>query len=322
MTVKGKVLLGSLAAIGVPLAVFLAGPRPSKKVALRQIDLPVDLDTYVASSEAQYTDIIVGAEKKIRWADPGKEQTAVSIVYLHGFSATRQEVAPLCDILADSLGANLYYTRLKGHGRADEAMAEPTVEDWIHDSREALQIGRRLGRKVILVGTSTGGTLSTWLTLQPDTSDILANILISPNYAPKDRNAVVALWPWGENIMRMAVGDTRSWEPANDLQEKYWNTTYPVSAVVPMMTLVDIVDESDFSTIVTPTQIVYSALDEVISVDKIEEKFPEIGSAYKMLTPIDTSGDGSNHVLAGDIVSPGTTIPVSKMILEFLEPLL
>ena len=31
--------------------------------------------------------------------------------------ATRQEVAPLCDSLAARLDANLFYTRLKRHGR-------------------------------------------------------------------------------------------------------------------------------------------------------------------------------------------------------------
>lgn len=319
---KGKVLLGGLAAIGVPLAVFLSGPRPSKKIELREINLPIDLDEYINRQEAEFADITPGAEKLIRWATPEKKKTAVSIVYIHGFSATRQEVHPLCDVVADSLGANVFYARLKGHGRSDDAMREPTAEDWVNDTREALEIGRRLGDKVVLVGTSTGATLTTWLKLQSDTSDILASVMISPNYAPNDPNAGVALWPWGENIMRLAVGDMRSWEPANDLQEKYWNTTYPVSSVVPMMTLVDIVDEADLGAIVTPTLVIYSKLDEVISVEKIEQKFELMGSPVKQLVEIDTTGDGSNHVLAGDIVSPNTTLPVSRMILDFLQPLL
>ena len=319
---RGKVLLGSLAAIGMPLAVFLSGPRPSKKIDIRPINLPADLDAYLSTSEAKLTDIIDGADKNIRWASDEQVQTDVSLVYFHGFSATRQEVAPLCDILADSLNANVYYTRLAGHGRGDDALGDVGINDWIHDAREALQIGRRLGRRVILIGTSTGATLSIWLTLQADTSDILANVVLSPNFGPKDQGAAVAMWPWGVNIIRLAVGDTRSWEPANEMQERFWNTRYPVKALVPMMTLVDIVDESDFGKIVTPTLTLYSRDDEVIRVDKIEEKFDLIGSPYKNLVRVDTSGDGSNHVLAGDILSPNTTVPISDEILEFLKPLL
>ncbi|MDD4273595.1 MAG: hypothetical protein PHG14_07705 [Desulfobacter postgatei] len=38
-------------------------------------------------------------------------------VYIHGFSATRKETAPLSDLVAKTLNANLFYTRLSGHGR-------------------------------------------------------------------------------------------------------------------------------------------------------------------------------------------------------------
>jgi esterase/lipase len=63
------------------------------------------------------------------WANPDKTKTPCAIVYLHGFSATRQETAPLSDLVAAQLGAYLYYTRLAGHGRGGEAMAEPYAND-------------------------------------------------------------------------------------------------------------------------------------------------------------------------------------------------
>jgi hypothetical protein len=37
---------------------------------------------------------VPGAEKKIIWAGEAAQKTPLSIVYLHGFSATRQERAP------------------------------------------------------------------------------------------------------------------------------------------------------------------------------------------------------------------------------------
>ena len=89
-----------------------------------------------------------------------ERKTPYSVVYLHGFSATRQETAPLAECVADSLGANLFETRLAGHGREREPLADVRAEDWLHDAAEALAIAARLGERVIVIGTSTGATLA------------------------------------------------------------------------------------------------------------------------------------------------------------------
>ncbi|KZL20096.1 hypothetical protein PsAD2_01582 [Pseudovibrio axinellae] len=62
--------------------------------------------------------------------------------------------------------ANLYYTRLTGHDRTGEALAEATLYDRINDLAEAVEIGRQIGEKIIIVSTSTGATLSAWLAMQ------------------------------------------------------------------------------------------------------------------------------------------------------------
>ena len=74
-----------------------------------------------AAVEARYG-LIDGTEQRIPWQTPGK-RTPIAVVHLHGFSASRQETAPLADVVADALGANLYETRLSGHGHASEPMA-------------------------------------------------------------------------------------------------------------------------------------------------------------------------------------------------------
>ena len=60
-------------------------------------------------------------------------QTQWAVVYIHGFSASRMETAPLADTIATALGANLFYARLAGHGRGGAAMGEPSVQDWLAD---------------------------------------------------------------------------------------------------------------------------------------------------------------------------------------------
>lgn len=67
----------------------------------------------------------------------------LNLVYLHGISATRQETAALAEIVAKRLEANLFYTRLTGHGRTGEALLDGSVRAWFNDTVEAFDIGQR-----------------------------------------------------------------------------------------------------------------------------------------------------------------------------------
>ena len=107
-----------------------------------------------------------------------KSKIPISIIYLHGFSATRQETKPVSDIVAQELGANLYYTKLTGHGQDWQALAKATVNDWLNDTVEALEIGRQLGDKVVVIGTSTGESLAVWLASNENKEDILALVIV------------------------------------------------------------------------------------------------------------------------------------------------
>ena len=59
-----------------------------------------------------------GLEKEIVWANPMVHaKTPLSIVYIHGFSASKGEVRPRRTKVADQLDANLFYTRPPVTGR-------------------------------------------------------------------------------------------------------------------------------------------------------------------------------------------------------------
>jgi pimeloyl-ACP methyl ester carboxylesterase len=167
MSTKKKILVCLIICFLIGAIVFLSGPRVEIDTQLYPVHLPEDLDGYLTQSEAQYADIVLGAEKTIIWADESKKQkTDYAIVYIHGFSATRQEIAPVCDILAKQIGANLFYARLRGHGRGAEAMGRATANEWMNDMVEALVIANRLGEKVLVIGNSTGATLAVWAAMQ------------------------------------------------------------------------------------------------------------------------------------------------------------
>ena len=151
MTKKtGWLLSASLAGLGI---MFFASRRWNGGI------VPQDLDQYLSQSESEIPHITPQTEKTITWANPAKTRTALSVVYLHGYSATRQETAPLANEIAAQLGANLFCTRLCGHGLSGEALAQATVNDWLNDAMGAVEIGKRLGDKVIVMGVSTGGRL-------------------------------------------------------------------------------------------------------------------------------------------------------------------
>lgn len=320
-----NVLWGFLLLLVLGAIIFALGPRPVVDLTIRPLKLPplTALDVYLKKQESQHKDLRPGVEQEIIWADATKkQQTPISIVFLHGYSASRREVSPICENLAKHLKANLFFTRLTGHGSSGEALAQASVNDWLNDGIEALAIGQKLGQKVIVVASSTGATLGTWLALRPEAKQVLAFVMLSPNFGPKDKRSAVLLWPWGEHIVRLVKGPRRSWEPANVEQGKYWTTSYPIKALLPMMALVDLVNKQDFSSIKAPNLWIYSPHDQVLDTTLIAKHFPALGSTTKKLVALKVKNKYSNHILAGDIVAPENTATLYKHVLDFLHPLL
>jgi esterase/lipase len=311
--------VSSLLAI-VLLAVL--GPRPRFEEHWADPDLPeTGLDAWLAAEEARVPGIRAGDEKGIVWADPDTlGRTPFAIVYLHGFSADRHEIEPVVSELASAMGANAYFARLAGHGRDSEAMAEASVEAWLDDTAEAMAIGRRIGERVLLVGTSTGGTLATWAAARPEVAPSLAGlVLISPNFQPKDRNSRVLLYPWGGLLARILVGRDRCFEPENDEQERHWTTCYPTSALSPMMALVERVRTMDLSGIETPTLAFYDADDIVVDAAETDRVLDGMTGTEPVRVRVPSTSDPARHVLAGDIVSPDSNEEVLAMMLAFAQ---
>lgn len=317
---RRRFLLGTS---GLLFVLFVLGPRVS--VDERWVDASpgLDLEAWLATSEAGVPSLRPEAAKAIEWHDPTtRESTDLALVYLHGFSADRHEIDPVISDLADSLGANVYYARLTGHGRDGAAMAEASVGDWFDDAVEALAVGARIGSRVVVVGTSTGGTLATWLGGRPESRSALAGlVLVSPNFHPVDRMSRILLWPWGAQITRLVLGRERCWEPANAEQGTHWTTCYPVEALPPMMGLVEHVRTMDHGTVTTPTLALYSPADQVVDASETEFLVPLFGSETVSLVEVPAGNDPGRHVLAGDILSPDRTGPTVRLMLDFIRSL-
>lgn len=283
-------------------------------------ELPEELSAFtewLQQAEATFDDIEPGAERTIQWANPAAPQkTPLSIVYFHGYSASRQEVTPVCEKVGEAIGANVYFARLSGHGRSDDAMAEATLEDWLAEAEQALQIGHKIGDNVVIVGTSTGATLGSWLVDQHP-GEVAATVYMSPNFGPKAAGSRLLLMPGRSLLTRLIIGEYREWEPYNEAQATYWTHRYPAVALFPMMDLVQLVDKIDFTNSTQPAMFIYSPNDTVIRADLVEERMAEMGGVVESLQ-IAENRSGSHHVLAGDIIAPENNDLTIQTITDFL----
>ena len=302
------------------LALWLLTPGKLQG-STQRVTPPDNPDAWLASTEASVAEhygLVPGTEKRITWFDE-QRPTTYAVVYFHGFSATRQETAPLARLVAGALGANLFETRLAGHGRQREFLADVTAEDWLQDGVEALTIGAMLGQRIIVIGTSTGATLATALLDHPAMGAVDALVMLSPNFRPQDSNAAWLTRPAGPLLARALVGDTQSWEPHNELQARYWSTTYPLDSVVEMMRLVDRANRLLPAEIPQRLLLLYSNEDAVVSPEAALSVFEQTSAPQKAAIEIGDADDPSHHVLAGDVLSPASTRRIAADIVEFIS---
>ena len=286
------------------------------KAIPQQLD---QLDRYLGARESIASPIKPNCEKKIIWNGGKKQKTADAIVYIHGFSASRMETWPLCDQLATRLGANLFYTRLSGHGQDGPAMGKAQVENWLDDGLEAVTIGSRIGDRVILVGTSTGGTLATWLAAQNATASMIDRlVLLSPNFFPKNPIAAAALWPPAMRLYEKVFGAWRSVTVSSPQHGQYWTTRYPIKAIATMMRLVCLSWRVDLKRARMPVLMMVNPWDQVINVTLALLRFRRFPSRQKKLVFFKGNKGLGRHVLAGKILSGRTTEQALTIIRNFL----
>lgn len=298
------------------LVFFLTAFYPAKRALANTPTptLPDDLDVYLAKSE-EAIGCKKGTEKSISWFHDDHRVTDLSIIYLHGFSASRREISPVTEYLAQRLQANVFFTRLEGHGLSSDDMGLATSDDWIRDANEAFAIGKRIGKKVIIVGTSTGAALALHLA-RNNSPEIEALIFTSANFRPRTAVSWMASGPLGKYIARLLIGKYLSFVPKNEQQAYFWTYKYPSSAVTELMDLLKYINTIDFTKIRTPLLMIYTELDKVISVERIKKEFTNFGSPRKRIL----CSESPNHVLAGDIISPEWTQSTIQEIYEFIKP--
>lgn len=310
--------------------VYVIGPHPSTPLYSPSLPAvpadPVALTHYIQMQEAQHR-IKPNNEARIVWAnDSTHAKTEYAIVYLHGFSASQEEGNPVHRNIAKEFGCNLYLARLDQHGiDTTDALYNMTAEHLWETAKQAYAIGKQLGQKVILMGTSTGGTLA--LQLAAAYPDIAALILYSPNIAINDPNAWLLNNPWGLQIARLVKGSKLNTAGNNTpIYSQYWNHQYRLEATVQLEELLETsMNKSHFEQIKQPTLTLCYYKDEqhqdpVVKVSAMRTMMEELGTAAnkKRLVPIPDAG---THVLASPIQSKDI-VSVEKQTAAFMTEVL
>ncbi|VAW24832.1 hypothetical protein MNBD_BACTEROID01-2915 [hydrothermal vent metagenome] len=272
------------------IVAYLLGPKPPEPEMNK--DLPViygslsTMDSFIKKKEAGFT-LKKDNESRIIWAnDSVHERTDYCLLYLHGFSASWYEGYPTNLEFAKRYGCNAYFPRLASHGiDTVDALIDMTPDRLWESAKESLMIARKLGKKVIIMSTSTGGTLS--LKLAADFPEYVeALIMYSPNIRINKGAAFLLSKPWGLQIARYTY-DGKYRVTNDDFNSKdcmYWDCKYRLEALVYLQQLIDAtMNKETYKNVVAPVFLGYYYKDKenqdpVVKVSAMLKMYDELGT--------------------------------------------
>src|SRR4030095_269718 len=224
-----------------------------------------------------------------------------------GFSASQEEGDPLHYEFSQKFGCNLFLSRLADHGiDTTEPLLWFTADKVWESAKEAYAIGKRLGKKIILLATSTGGTLA--LKLAAEYPDIAGLILLSPNIAINDSKAWLLNNHWGLQIARMVKGKYNREKDTTVIYAQYWNNKYRIESTVQLEELLETtMKESTFKKVTQPTLLLYYFKDKdhqdpVLKVSAMKRMFAQLATPDSLTRQV-AIPNAENHVLGSPIKS-------------------
>ncbi len=298
-----------------------------------EIIVPDDVENYIKDKEKQVAELKPNTQKKIFWYTEPNNKSDYSMVFIHGFAGSRLVQEPALSNLAHSLKANYFATRIRGHGQPSKYMYEATAENWLYDTQEALEIGKKIGNKVIAICHSTGcPALITQLSTEPQ-NKYHAAIMISPNYGPRNSLSEALLWPGGLNIAKKIhgthghVGKTKMTPQEVKMKKHYQNRidasateVYPIDAALHVMHVVNQARNINNEHIKIPILVIYSRHDESVNekyILKYTSKY--INAPMSSIHTAPNKIDISNHIHIGQFSDPSSNKTITKLLQKFIQ---
>jgi len=280
-------------------------------------DLPSDpsaLDDWLQQQEDSVPKLKNSARASIIWANPEKKKpTDFALVYLHGFKASHPEGDPIHKEVARHFGWNLFLSRLAGHGLdVDKPLLDFKPGLLERSAEEALIIGKELGKKIILMGTSTGGSLSLYLASDSQLNrSIEALILYSPLVKFYSYNHLLLGNRTGRTLLKMIPGRhymVKSESGVSPKEKEIWYDSYAMQGALSLGKFVqETMTSSLFENIRIPTFTGYyyrnkKRQDKVVSVKAIKYMYERLGTPKprKILKNYPKAG---THVISSGLLS-------------------
>lgn len=293
------------------VGIYFLGPEPEQPVYNLTLPTapadPTELENYVANQEKKHQ-VKPGNEAEIIWNDSTKQKTEFAVIYLHGFSASKVEGDPVHKRFSKTFGANLYLPRLADHGvDTTETLLLFTPDRLWESVKQALAVGKQLGTKVILVSTSTGGTLALKLAAEyPE--DVYALINLSPNIAINDGAAFLLNDPWGLYIARTVLGGKYRTTTADDIRAQFWNKKYRIESLTQLEQLLETtMNKETFQRVKQPSLTLYyykneQEQDTEVKVSAMLDMHTHLGTPLdkKQAMALPLTGD---HIIGSSLVS-------------------
>ncbi|WP_024653402.1 alpha/beta hydrolase [Borrelia persica] len=308
---------------------IVVGPRIKFRNEFDKVQIPnklEEIDQYILIEESKFN-LTENTKKEIIWNNK-REKTKYAVVYIHGFGASKNEIYPIPHNIAKALGANIFFTRLKGHGiDKKNAFKGVKTKDWLRDIDEAMQIGQSIGEKLILIGTSNGGACVIWA-LKNYQEKIHSAVLISPNIYPKDKRTNLIYYPWGRQIAYLITGGYNEPDITPNKRKEYSKVKVfhtpirQIDSIIAMMGLVKLINANNFNEIKTPLIITYSPNDPIVDSGETNKFISQYGG-YKQTIPMLLVENPYSHVPVGNhnYRSAQNTSYLTKYAVNFIQNL-
>lgn len=240
--------------------------------------------------------------------------TPLSLLYLHGFSASPMESSPLTEDLAKKWAANAYLPRFRGHGiEGPEGLRGVKLADWEKETRDALSVARDLGEKVVLIASSNGAALAL-PALVENQERIAVLVLISPSFRLHRWDSELLRLPFAKLITQLFFGEYREWQAKSEDHKYFWTTRYPAEILLEPVAAAAKARGAGLEKLTIPILLAYCPEDNVVSVPHMLAAFSRLGGRKELL-PLTQEKD--NHVIAGNILSPENTKKLEQKIEAF-----
>ncbi len=227
--------------------------------------LPTTFDEYyqLKLKESKEKGVRPHNEEKLLKFSP---KTKIAMLYIHGYGASRGEGEFVIDTIAKKLKYNTYYLRLPGHGTNMDDHKNTEYYQLLDTAIEAAQMTKLLGEKLVIIGTSMGGGIATYIAAEhPDIPD--AVILVSPFYrfANPVGNALF-FRPFFRTVLLFTTYRERHdpYDDPNDNWTMYWYAKNYWASLHSLLDLGDLIANDDvYQKVKCPVLLLYYYKDDI-----------------------------------------------------------